>query len=147
MFTTIFDDLYTRVGTTWQLVGASGLSVTDVSGLAFVNGQLFGYATDGAGADSLVRYSAATGAASVVGATGVESFDALAGLTFDSFATATLFATDGDRLLSINTTSGAASVIGAHNVAGFVGIAAIPAPGALLALGLAGAVAARRRRA
>ncbi|GDX97663.1 hypothetical protein LBMAG48_00670 [Phycisphaerae bacterium] len=145
-FTTIFDNLHasTTGPAAWSNVGASGLSSFDVSGLAFdPSFRLFGLVSNSSLADEFVEFNLATGAATVIGATGTASV-ATAGLTFNH-ATQQLLASDGASLFSIDRATGAATLIGAHGVGGFSGIAFIPAPGSF-ALVIAGAVACGRRR-
>jgi hypothetical protein len=144
-YTSIFDNLHTWSGSSWNQIGASGLAPgADVSGLAFGGSMLLGLATFGSGADQLVSFNAATGAASVIGATGTNSLG-LGGLTHD-FNSGKWFMTDSSSLYSIDTATGAASLIGVHGLGGFSGLAYVPGPAASTVLALAGLVALRRRR-
>jgi hypothetical protein len=146
-FTTIFDDLHASAAApaSWSSVGASGLNAFDVSGLAFdPSFRLFGLASNSTLADELVEFNLATGAATVIGATGTSS-NATAGLTFNH-ATQQLLASDGANLFSIDRATGASTLIGAHGVTGFSGIAYIPAPGSVALLAVGSLAAARRRR-
>lgn len=146
LYTTNFDDLHMATATSgFGLVGASGLNVFDVSGLAFVNNQLFGLAANGTDADALVRYNTTTGSAEVIASLALTNTEGLAGLAWD-FTGSSVFASSDSALFRIDTQSGAVTSIGAFGIQGVSGIAYIPAPGAaglLVAMGIAGA---RRRR-
>lgn len=144
-FTTLFDNLHSWNGAAWQQVGPSLLpGGADISGLDFGGTMLLGLATNGANADDLVSLNVATGAATIIGATGTNA-STVAGLTH-AFLGGAWYMTDGASLYSLNTTTGAANLIGAHGVNGFSGLAFVPTPGAAALLGLGGLVIARRRR-
>ena len=147
MYTTNFDDLYFASGSSsFTFAGASGLiSAYDVSGLALVNNQLFGFAANGTDTDSLVRYDAATGAATIIGTNALTSSDALGGLAW-SFMSSDVYATNGSSLFSISTIDGSAQSIGSFGVQGVAGIAYIPAPSVGAAMLASVALIARRRR-
>jgi hypothetical protein len=144
-FTTLFDNLHTWNGASWQQVGPSLLPAgSDISGLAFGGTKLLGLATNGAAADQLVSFSSLTGAATIIGATGTNA-GSVAGLTYD-FIGGTWFMSDGAGLYSVNAETGAASLIGQHGLTGFSGLAFVPSPGTMTLAGLAGLIVARRRR-
>lgn len=143
-YTTIFDDLHIWSGSAWQLIGPANLSTSsDASGLDFGGGRLLALATNGAADDQLLSYDAATGAATVIGATGTNA-QTVAGLAHDFLANA-WYMSDGASLYTLNADTGAATLIGAHGIAGFSGLAYVPAPG-VLTLAAAGLLAAARRR-
>jgi hypothetical protein len=141
-YTSIFNNLHTLNGSTWQSVGASGLAGTaDISGLEILDdGRLVGLAVNAAGGDSLVSFNTSNGLASAIGLTGTNSLS-LGGLAYDG----TLYMTDGASLFRVDTSTGAASLIGAHGVAGFSGLA-IPAPATAGIIGFAALTLGRRRR-
>lgn len=147
LFTTASDvlgNVSTSTAAFTSLGGAASSSDTDISGLAFdVPGRLFGYAKNGSGEDSLVRFDTATGASTRVGLTGITASASVGGLAFER-STGRLFLTDGGALHTVDTLTGAATLVGQHGRTGFSGIAFIPAPGALALLGF-GLLAARRR--
>jgi hypothetical protein len=148
MYTTNFDDLYFASGTgSFAFTGPSGLlTAFDVSGLAFVNNQLFGFAANGTDADSLVRYDNITGAGTVIGTNVLTASDALGGLAWN-FAGTDLFATNGSSLFRMNTTDGSATLIGALGAQGVSGIAYIPSPASSIAfIGPLFVLTPRRRR-
>ena len=148
LYTTSFDDLFVASETgSFSLVGASGLTnAYDVSGLAFVNNRLFGFATNGSDSDALVSYNPATGAAAVVGINAITASESLGGLAW-SFAGTDVFATNGSGLFRISTIDGSALSIGSHGIQGVSGIAYIPSPSAGLALFGGACLISRRRRA
>lgn len=125
-------------------VGPLGAAANDVSGLAWDGSRLLGYSKNGAAMDSIVSINTATGLASLVGSTGINTTPGVGGLAVDP-VTGAAFLTDGGGLYSLNTLTGAATLIGAHGASGFSALA-IPAPGAAALFGAAGLLAARRRR-
>jgi hypothetical protein len=144
-YTTIFDNLHAWSGSSWSLIGPSGLTPgADISGLDFGGTMLLGLATNGSSADQLVSFNVVTGAATVIGATGTNA-GSVAGLAH-AFLGGAWYMTDGASLYSLNTATGAASLIGAHGLTGFSGLAFVPTPGAAALLGLGGLTLARRRR-
>lgn len=144
-FTTLFDNLNSWNGAAWQQVGPSLLAPgADISGLDFGGSTLLGLATYGADADQLVSFDIATGAPTVIGATGTNA-GSVAGLAH-AFLGGAWYMTDGASLYSLNTATGTASLIGAHGLTGFSGLAFVPAPGAAALLSLGGLALARRRR-
>jgi hypothetical protein len=121
-------------------VGAMGAAGDDVSGLAWDAGVLYGYAKNGLDEDTLVMIDTATGGATLVGPTGIVSDASVGGAAFD--ATGALFVTDGAGMFTVDTATGAATLVGDTSLSGISGMAYIPAPASVLALG----VLARRRR-
>jgi hypothetical protein len=144
-YTTIFDNLHSWTGASWQQVGPSLLPAgADISGLDFSPALVLGLATNGSAADQLVSFNLGTGAATIIGATGTNA-SSVAGLAYN-FLGDTWYMTDGSSLFSLDTTTGAASLLGAHGVTGFSGIAFVPAPGSAALLGMSALVLTRRRR-
>lgn len=142
IYTSIFNNLSSLNGSSWQSLGTSGLSGTaDISGLEIIaGGQIVGLAVNANGGDSLVSFDTATGAATTIGLTGTSS-GSLGGLAYNG----ALFMTDGASLFQVNTATGAATLVGAHGVTGFSGLA-LPSPGATGVLALAALSLGRRRR-
>jgi hypothetical protein len=125
-------------------LGALGDAGYDVSGLAFdASGALFGYAMNGTLDDALLQIDAGTGAATLVGPSGLNAGSAVAGMDFDPFS-GEMYLSDGGSLYTLDLLSGQAGLIGGHGVTGMSGVAFIPAPSSLAVLGVL--VAARRRR-
>jgi hypothetical protein len=144
-FTTIFDNVHSWNGASWQLLGNSGLAAgADISGLDFTATRLLGLALNGTAGDELVSFDLTTGAASIIGATGTNA-STVAGLAFD-FNAGGLFMTDGSSLYSLNEGTGSATLIGSHGLSGFSGLAYVPAPGTMVLLAGTGLLASRRRR-
>jgi hypothetical protein len=125
-------------------IGFTNVDDNDISGLAFFDSTLFAYATNGDNADSLLSIDTATGQATRIGFTGVQSAAFVGGLAKDLGRV--LFLSDGDALFSVDVTTGQAARIGAHGVAGMSGIAFVPAPAGAAAFIIAGLAASRRRR-
>jgi hypothetical protein len=145
LYTTDFDNLSAASLTSpFALVGPSNLNATDVSGLAFFNGSLYGLATNASDADTLVRFDVTTGLATELFTIATMNTGSVGGLTASP---TTLFATSGDALFSIDIATGSATLLGAHGVTGLSGIAFIPAPSALVAFGLLACARRRPRRA
>jgi hypothetical protein len=127
-------------------IGDIGPAANDISGLAIdVTGAILGYAKNGSSEDTLVQINAATGLATTIGATGINTASSVGGLAIDP-TSGSAFISEGASLYSLNTSTGAASLIGAHGVTGFSGIAFIPTPGAAALLAIVGVAASRRRR-
>ncbi len=127
-------------------IGPFGGTISDVSGLAPGSaGTLIGYAKNGLLADQLVSISSATGAATLIGETGLSSASGVGGLARNPFS-GELLLSDHSGLFSVNELTGAATPIGAHGVSGMSGIAFIPEPGSLTLLALLSLGLIRRAR-
>ena len=144
-YTTIFDDLHVLAGNSWVSVGASGASSFDISGLTFgAGGTLFGVASNGSNADTLLSFNTTTGAATVLSTLSGVNVRSIGDLAYDNLG-GLLYLTDGVGLYTIDTASGAATLVGAHTATGFSGLAIIPTPASGLMM-LVGVIAIGRRR-
>lgn len=132
-----------RLTGNYSTIGSLGLAASaDVSGLTSGNGVVYAYEMF---QDQLLSIDTTTGAASVIGDSLLATNENTAGLAWD-FVSGGLFFSDGFDLFSLDAATGAGTRLGSHGVVGFSGLAFIPAPGAASLFGLAGLVAARRRR-
>jgi hypothetical protein len=125
-------------------IGAMGPLADNVAGVAVdVTGNVFGYSKNGANEDSLISINMGSGAAAMVGLTGLNADQAVGGLDFNPDDNV-LFLTDHGSLYTVDTSSGAATLVGAHGVDGMSGLAFVPEPASLLVIML-GALLLRRR--
>jgi len=121
-----------------------GAAADDVSGLAVeLTGGILGYSKNGAAEDTLIRIDPTTGVAATIGLTGISSSSAVGGMSFGEDGA--LYITDGVGLFGVNPATGAAALIGVHGVTGMSGLA-IPTPGVMSLVGLAGLAGLRRKR-
>ncbi len=139
------DSLYawTNLGgvATFTEIGETGLS--QFIGLAFnpVDGMLYGYDS---GTEGLYTINAATGAATLVGNSGM-SLAAIGGMDFA--LDGTLLLSSGDDLFLVDTSNGALTAAGILTGLNTSALSyRVPTPGAVALLGLAGIATARRRR-
>jgi hypothetical protein len=129
-------------------IGATGVGFFG-TGMAFraSTNTLFATGFDG----SLYTINTTTGAATIVGSTGLSFTNAWQGLAFDGSGTLFLNAADNDNLYTINTTTGAATLVGANGPTNGNGIdglafAPVPEPASMAALGLGALALLRKRR-
>ncbi|MGP1310450.1 MAG: DUF4394 domain-containing protein, partial [Phycisphaerales bacterium] len=139
------DSLYawTNLGGTATFTEIGEIGLSQLIGLAWnpVDGMLYGYDS---GNEALYTIDAGTGAATLVGASGV-SLGAIGGMDFAPDGTLLLSA--GDDLFLVDTSSGLLSAAGVLTGLNTSALSyRVPTPGAAALLGLAGVAAARRRR-